>query len=93
MILLIQMLKSYLLTAFGLQSHVNFPNYKSNILLDLILSECISHLLVKDFIPGLYLSDHIGVVSHLTVDKSPLEVKECTFCKLKGIDVDEISTG
>ena len=81
-----------LLTAFGLQNHVNFPTHKSEHILDLILSECICHLSVKDSIPGLYFSDHISVVSHLTVDKPPLEVKECTFCKLKGIDTDEIST-
>ena len=31
-------------TAFGLQNHVDFPTHKSEHTLDLILSECISHL-------------------------------------------------
>ena len=65
-----------LLTAFGLQNHVNFSIHKSKHTLDLILSECISHLSVKDSIPGLYLSDDTNVVSHLSVAKPPLVVKE-----------------
>ena len=81
-----------LLTAFSLQNHVNFPTHKSEHTQDLILSECITWLSVKYSIPGLYLSDHISVVSHLSVDKPPLEVKKCTYHKLKGIDTDEIST-
>ena len=40
----------------------------------------------------MYLSDHISVVSHLSVDRPPLEVKECTYWKLNVIDTDEIST-
>ena len=81
-----------LLTVFGLQNHVNFPTHRSKHTLDLVLSECISHLSVKDYIPDLYLCDHISVVSHLSVDKPPLEVQECTYYKLKGIDIDKIST-
>ena len=73
-----------LLTVFGLQNHVTFPTHGSKHTLDLVLSECISHLPVKDSIPGLYLSDYISVVSHLSVDKPPLQVKECTYCKFKG---------
>ena len=80
-----------LLTAFGLQNHIKFPTHKSKHTLDLILSECISCLSVKDSIPGQYLSDHTSVISHLSVDKPPLKVKECTYHKLKGIDTDEIS--
>ena len=80
-----------LLTAFGLQNHVNFPTHKSDHTLDRILSKCISHLSVKDSIPGQYLSDHSSVILHLSVDKPPLEVKECSYCKLKEIDTDEIS--
>ena len=47
---------------------------------------------MKDSSPGQYLSDHTSVISHLSVDKPPLEDKECTCCRLKGIDTDEIST-
>ena len=60
-----------LLTAFGLQNHVNFPTHKSGHTLDLILNECISNLSVKDSIPALYLSDHTSVVSYLSVYKPP----------------------
>ena len=81
-----------LLTAFGLQNHVNFPTHKSEHTLDLILSECISCMSVKDSIPGQYLSDHTSIISHLSIDKPPLEVKECTYWKLKGISTDEMST-
>ena len=70
-----------LLTAFGLQNHNH-----------LIISECISHLVVKDSSPGQYLSDHTSVVSHLSINKPPLEVKKCTYHRLKEIDLDEIST-
>ena len=47
---------------------------------------------MKDSSPGQYLSDHTSVISHLSVDKPPLEVKECTYHMLKGFDTDEIST-
>ena len=80
------------LTAFGLQNHIDFPSHKSKHILDLIISECISHLEVKDSSPGQYLSDHTSVVSHLSIDKPPLEVKKCTYQKLKEIDTEEIST-
>ena len=60
--------------------------------MDLIISECISHLEVKDSSPGQYLSDHTSVISHLSIDKPPLEVKKCTYHRLKEIDTDEIST-
>ena len=53
-----------LLTAFGLQNHVDFPTHKSKHTLDWILSKCISHLSVKDSSPGQYLSDHTSVISH-----------------------------
>ena len=81
-----------LLTAFGLQKHVDFPTHKSKHTLDLILSECICHLSVKDSNLGQYLTDHTSVISHLSIDKPPLEVKECTYCMLKEIDTDVIST-
>ena len=81
-----------LLTVFGLQNHVDFPTHKSKHTVDLILSKCISHLLVKGSSPGQYLSDHTSLISHLSVDKPPLEVKECTYHSLKGVDTDEIST-
>ena len=81
-----------LLTAFGLQNHIDFPTHKSTHTLDLVISECISHLVVKDSSPGQHLSDHTSVISHLSVDKPPLEVKKCTYCRLKEIDTDEIST-
>ena len=81
-----------LLTAFGLQNHIAFPTHKSKHTLDLIISECISHLEVKDSSPGQYLSYHTSVVSHLSIDKTPLEVKKCTYWKLKEIDTEEIST-
>ena len=81
-----------LLTAFGLQNHIDFPTHKSKHTLDLIISECISHLEVKDCSPGQYLSDHTSVVSHLSIDKPPLEVKKCTYRKLKEINTEEIST-
>ena len=47
---------------------------------------------MKDSSLGQYLSDHTSVISHLSVDKPPLEVKECTNLRLKEIDTDEIST-
>ena len=81
-----------LLTAFGLQNHIDFPTHKSKHTLDLIISECISHLEFKDSSPGQYLLDHTSVVSHLSIDKPPLEVKKCTYQKLKEIDTEEIST-
>ena len=81
-----------LLTNFGLQNCVDFPTHKSKHTLDLILRKCISHLSVKDSSPGQYLSDHTTVISHISVDKPPLEVKECTFHRYKAIDTDEIST-
>ena len=81
-----------LLTAFGLQNHVDFPTHKSKHTLDLIISECISHLAVKDSSPGQYLSDHTSVISHLSIDKPPLEVKKCTYHRLQEIDTEVIST-
>ena len=81
-----------LLTAFGLQNHIDFPTHKSKHILDLIISECISHLEVKDSSPGQYLSDHTSVISHLSIDNPPLEVKKCTYHRLNEIDTDEVST-
>ena len=81
-----------LLTAFGLQNHIDFPTHKSKHTLDLIISECISHLEVKEASPEQYLSDHTSVISHLSIDELPLEVKKCTYRRLKEIDTDEIST-
>ena len=81
-----------LLTAFGLQNHIDFPTHKTKHTLDLIISECFCHLVGKDSSPGQYLSDHTSVISHLSIDNPPLEVKKCTYHRLKEIDTDEIST-
>ena len=81
-----------LLTAFGLQNHVDFPTHKSKHTLDLIISECISDLAVKDSSPGQYLSDHTSVIFHLSIDRPPLKVKKCTYHRLKEVDTEVIST-
>ena len=59
--------------------------------LDLILNECISQVSIKNVEQGQFLSDHLNVVAHLSVDKPPLKKKECNFRKINKIDLDDMS--
>ena len=59
--------------------------------LDLILNECISQVTIKNVEQGQFLSDHLSIVAHLSVDKPPLKKKECNYRKINKIDLDDMS--
>ena len=78
-----------MVNAFGLNNNVTFPTHQSGHTLDLILSECISGITVNEVVPGSFLSDHTSILCDVNIDKPPLEVRECTYRKLKDIDKSE----
>ena len=78
-------------TAFGLENHVAFPTHKSGHILDLVIMESVSPLSVRHTEPGSFLSDHMCVVSTLSIDKPPIESKECTYRKIKDLNRSELS--
>ena len=45
---------------------------------------------IKNVEQGQYLSDHLSIVAHLSVDKPPLK-KECNYRKINKIDLDDMS--
>ena len=79
-----------MIAAFGLENHVAFPTHRSCHTLDLVITECVSPVSVHHAIPGSFLSDHTCVVSALTIDKPPIESKECTYRKIKDINRFEL---
>ena len=46
--------------ALGLDQHVTFPTHRSNNILDLVFTECLSTHRILSCKPGPYLSDHTG---------------------------------
>ena len=80
-----------LMTVFGLQNHVHFKMHISGHTLDLILNECISQVSIKNVEQGQFLSDHLSIVAHLSVDKPPLKKKEYYYRKNNKIDLDDMS--
>ena len=40
---------------------------------------------------GQFLSDHLSIIAHLSVDKPPLEKKECNYRKVNKINLDDMS--
>ena len=78
-----------MVNAFGLNNNVSFPTHQSGHTLDLILSECMSGITVSEAVPGSFLSDHTLILCDVNIDKPPLEVRECTYRKLKDIDKSE----
>ena len=80
-----------LMTVFGLQNHVHFETHTSGHTLDLMLNECISRVSVRNVEQGQFLSDYLSVIAHLSVDKLPLEKKECNYRKVNKIDLDDMS--
>ena len=79
----------HMVNAFGLNNNVTFPTHQSGHTLDLILSECISGITVNKAVPGSFLSDNTSILCDVNIDKPPLEVRECTYRKLKDIDKSE----
>ena len=80
-----------LMTVFGIQNHVHFETHTSGHTLDLILNECISWVSVRNAEQGQFLLDHLSIIAHLSVDKLPLEKKECNYRKVNKIDLDDMS--
>ena len=79
-----------MITAFGLENHVAFPTHRSGHTLDLVITESVSPLSVQHTKPGSFLSDHTCVVSTLSIDKPPIESKECTYRKIKDLNRSEL---
>ena len=80
-----------MIMAFGLENHVAFPTHKSGHSLDLVITECESPVSVHHMTPGSFLSDHMGVVSVLSIDKPLIQSKEYTYRKIKDINRSELS--
>ena len=60
------------------------------IVLDLVITESESPVSVCCTTPVSFLSDHSGIVSVLSIDKPPIESKECTYRKIKDINRSEL---
>ena len=80
-----------LMTVFGLQNHVQLETHTSGHTLDLILNECISQVSLRNVEQGQFLSDHLSIIAHLSVDNLPLEKKDCNYRKVNKIDLDDMS--
>ena len=46
---------------------------------------------VRNVEQGHFLLDHLSIIAHLSVDKLPLEKKECSYRKVNKIDLDDMS--
>ena len=80
-----------MITALGLENQVTFPTHKNGHTLDLVITESESPVSVCRMTPVSFLSDHLGIVSVLSIDKPPIESKECTYRKIKDINRPELT--
>ena len=81
-----------LLMALGLQQLVNFPTHVKGNILDLIITSTESKYNVSDIKCGTLLSDHFLISAVMNGPKPKTNLKEITYRKLKGIDMDKIIT-
>ena len=75
-----------MMSALGLDQHIDFPTHKSGNTLDLLFTECISRVEISKCSPGEYTSDHLAVEANILVDKEDIVQKDITIRKLKNMD-------
>ena len=76
--------------ALGLQQIVDFPTHVKGNTLDLIISSIESAFKVGDVKCGPLLSDHFLISAVINFPKPETTLKEITYYKLKGIDMDQM---
>ena len=75
-----------MMSALGLDQHVDFPTHKGCNTLDLLFTECIGRVEISKCGPGEYISDHLAVETNILVDKEDIVQKDITIRKLKNMD-------
>ena len=62
--------------AMGLQQHVTYPTHKSDNILDLVFTELITQINIKDLSCGSFLSDHCTVdfINHYSMRQTQNKV-------------------
>ena len=75
-----------MISALGLEQHIDFLTHKSGNTLDLLFTECIGRVEISKCGPGEYISDHLAVEANILVDKEDIVQKDITIRKLKNMD-------
>ena len=75
-----------MMSALGLDQHVDFPTHIGGNTLDLLFTECIGRVKISKCSPGEYISDHLAVEANVLVDKEDIVHKDITIRKLKNMD-------
>ena len=75
-----------MMSALGLDQHVDFLTHKSGNTLDLLFTECIGRVEISKCGPSEYISDHLAVEANILVDKEDIVQKDITIRKLKNMD-------
>ena len=70
----------------GLQQHVIYPMHKSDNILDLVFTEPITQIQLKDLSCGSFLSDHCTVDFITTIPQDEPKTKTIAYRKLKNIN-------
>ena len=76
--------------AMGLQQHVTYPTHKSDNILDLIFTELITQIHIKDLSSDSFLSDHCMVDFITTIPQDKPKTKTITYRKLKNINPEDM---
>ena len=76
--------------AMGLQQHVTYPTHKSDNILDLVFTELITQIHIKDLSRGTFLSDHCTVDFITTIPCDNPKTKSITYRKLKNINPEDM---
>ena len=75
-----------MMSALGLDQHIDFLIHKGGNTLDLLFTECIGRVEISKCGPGEYISDHLAVEANIQVDKEDIVQKDITIRKLKNMD-------
>ncbi|KAL9959876.1 hypothetical protein ACROYT_G033246 [Oculina patagonica] len=80
-----------LLESMGLQQHVDKPTHVSGHTLDLVITRDVDELISTAPVVDYLFSDHITVICDLIIKKPSFTVKEISYRKIKGIDIELFS--
>ena len=75
-----------MMSALGLDQHVDFPTHKSGNTLGLLFTECIGRVEISKCGQGEYISDHLAVEANILADKEDIVQKDITIRKFKNMD-------
>ena len=76
--------------AIGLQQHATYPTHMLDNILDLVFTELITQIHIKDLSCGSFLSDHCTVDFITTIPRDKPKTKSITYRNLKNINPEDM---